>query len=221
MEKFKSLFGKAHAILPVIHVQNNDQALLNVKVARDCGADGVFLISHGTKMWIDLINLQSFCMDETGWNHIGINCLDMNTSTVANHSLRNALGVWDDNASAFKDAKVMQTLTDADAGLYFGGVAFKYQRPVDDYAEAAKEAESYMDVITTSGDGTGKAASVDKIRIMREATNKPIGIASGITPENISSYLPYANAFLVATGIGKDFYNIDPDKLKELVKNCS
>ena len=43
--------------------------------------------------------------------------------------------------------------------LYFGGVAFKYQRPVDDLAEATTKASRFIDVVTTSGAGTGHAAS--------------------------------------------------------------
>lgn len=45
----------------------------------------------------------------------------------------------------------------------------------------------------------------------------PMGLASGITAENVSSFLPYVDCFLVATGISRDFHNLDESKVKQLV----
>lgn len=76
-----------------------------------------------------------------------------------------------------------------------------------------------MDVVTTSGPGTGKAAAVEKIRTMKEALGDfPLAIASGITPENVSDYLPYADCFLVATGISRNFEQLDPARTHALVE---
>ena len=56
---------------------------------------------------------------------------------------------------------------------------------------AARNAMPYMDVVTTSGPGTGKAAAPEKIRTIRQAIgDKPLAIASGVTPENVPDYLP-------------------------------
>ena len=41
------------------------------------------------------------------------------------------------------------------SGLYFGGVAFTYQRAVSDVAGAARSATRFVDVVTTSGPATG------------------------------------------------------------------
>jgi hypothetical protein len=102
-------------------------------------------------------------------------------------------------------------------GLYFGGVAFKYQRPVHDLARAAGLASKYMDVITTSGPGTGQASSRAKIRAMKEALGDfPLAIASGITPANVHDYLDVADCFLVATGISKSFTELDSTLVKRL-----
>jgi predicted TIM-barrel enzyme len=102
--------------------------------------------------------------------------------------------------------------------MYFGGVAFKYQRHVEAVGHAARIASRYMDVVTTSGPGTGRAAEVEKIFTMKEALGDfTLAIASGITPENVTAYLPYADCFLVATGISHDFNNLDPARTKTLV----
>jgi len=104
-------------------------------------------------------------------------------------------------------------------GLYFGGVAFKYQRSVDDLQMAASTARDYMSVVTTSGPGTGAAARVEKIRTMKLGLRDyPLAIASGITPDNVGDYLPYSDCYLVATGISRSFEDLDPLLTRRLVE---
>ena len=108
-------------------------------------------------------------------------------------------------------------------GMYFGGTAFKKQREVNptDYAKSARIACGYMDVVTTSGIATGHSADLGKISTFREAIgDQPMALASGITPENITDYLPAVDAVLVATGVNlkDDFYNIDPQRLARLME---
>ena len=106
-------------------------------------------------------------------------------------------------------------------GLYFGGVAFKYQRDVasDALGQATVLATSYVDVVCTSGPGTGKAAQIDKLVAMRHAVGPEaaIALASGVTAENVAAYLPYVDAFLVGTGIEARFGVLDASKLTALL----
>jgi predicted TIM-barrel enzyme len=75
-----------------------------------------------------------------------------------------------------------------------------------------------MDVVTTSGPGTGEAAHVDKIRVMKEALDDfPLAIASGITPQNVGDYLPFSDCYMVATGISSSFVELDPRLVRNLV----
>jgi predicted TIM-barrel enzyme len=75
-----------------------------------------------------------------------------------------------------------------------------------------------MDVVTTSGPGTGQAAHVEKIRTMKAALGDfPLAIASGITPENVKDYLPFSDCYLVATGISDSFEELNPDRVRALV----
>jgi len=76
-------------------------------------------------------------------------------------------------------------------GMYFGGTAFKKQREVDpaNYGKSAEIAAGYMDVVTTSGIATGQEADLNKIEDFRNNVgDAPLGIASGITPENVHRY---------------------------------
>ena len=43
---YSDVFSRQHVLLPVIHVVDEGQTLRNVQIARDAGADGVFLIDH-------------------------------------------------------------------------------------------------------------------------------------------------------------------------------
>jgi predicted TIM-barrel enzyme len=98
-------------------------------------------------------------------------------------------------------------------------VAFKYQRQIEDLEAACRIACRFVDVVTTSGPGTGQAASVVTIRQMKQALGGwPLAIASGITPENVGDYLPFADCFLVATGISSSFTDLDPVKVQSLIR---
>jgi predicted TIM-barrel enzyme len=122
------------------------------------------------------------------------------------------------------DAEDIRRMRDRSAwqGLYFGGTAFKKQRAVaaGQYAEAARLAAQFMDVVCTSGAATGCAAEIGKIKTFRAAIgDRPLALASGITPGNARDYCADVDCFMVATGINDDgdFYNISAAKLTELL----
>jgi len=225
MNKFVHIFPRKHVILPVIHVSTLSQALRNTAIARDNGADGVFLINHSIHV-PELLNIHAAVVDAHPDWWVGVNCLGLSAREVFSRVSSQVSGVWTDNAAIDEDEieqasaeSVLETITKtAWPGLYFGGVAFKYQAPVNDLAMAAKIASRYMDVVTTSGPGTGKAAGVGKIRAMKEALGDfPLAIASGITPDNVTDYLPCSDCYLVATGISRTFEELDPALVKALV----
>ena len=226
VNRYRQVFPGRHTILPVIHVDSLEQALRNTQIAREAGSDGVFLINHGmTDKALREVHREVANSQPDWW--IGVNCLgespEQTFMAVSNH----VGGVWVDNAGinesqdtqpyANRVSATWQTY--APDCLYFGGVAFKYQRSVADLESACRLAGRYMDVVTTSGSGTGHAADTDKIRRMHVALNgTPLAIASGITPENVGDYLPHAESFLVATGISKSFTELDPARVRALVE---
>lgn len=104
-------------------------------------------------------------------------------------------------------------------GLFFAGVNFKYQPPVDNLPEYLKWAITLANVITTSGPGTGQEADISKIRTFRKLLGEhSLALASGVTVDNIYSYLPYVDAYLVGTGIEDSFGVLNPNKTKELAE---
>lgn len=224
--RFRDTFANRHVILPVVHVTGGLQAIRNSQLARTAGADGVFLINHRLP-GLELLRIyQEVAAAVPDW-WIGVNRLDVPPNEVFSGLSSGVSGVWADNAM-IQEGRSSQPAADRIAqarrdsgfgGLYFGGVAFKYQRHVSDLADACGIASGYMDVVTTSGPGTGSAASLDKIRSMKQALGSyPLAIASGITPDNVVGYLGMADCFLVATGVSRSFEEFDPCRLEALVQ---
>ena len=228
MDRFRGTFANRHVILPVIHVAGPEQALRNAEIARRQGCDGVFLIRHEQELncrELLRIHHQLFEVFPDWW--IGVNCLDLSPSQVFAVITDEVAGVWVDNAlideraSRQVEAEAIQAAREQSGwhGLYFGGVAFKYQRQVEDVERAARLAAAWMDVVTTSGPATGEAADRIKIQNMKDALGDfPLAIASGTTPENVGGYLDMVDCFLVATGISESWLDFDEERLKAYVR---
>jgi predicted TIM-barrel enzyme len=230
MQRFRSQFPQTTpVVLPVIHVETAEQALRNADLARQAGCAGIFLINHYIP-WTVLLAVARRVVEEfPGW-WAGVNCLGLEPSEVVAHVGPGLSGIWADNAGIDETGtrqpaaeKFLQARREHQwNGLYFGGVAFKYQREVVEVELAATIAAQYMDVVTTSGPGTGRAASPAKIAAMKRGLGQtPLAIASGITPENVSTYLPWADCLLVATGISRTFSDLDPHRLQALLAAVS
>jgi len=237
--EFHNYFSKqGPVVFPVIHVLDNEQAERNTDVALARGAAGVFLINHdfGVDEFLPIIHHVREAFPEL-W--LGVNFLavtGLRAFPVLAELKQNGTTVdayWADDARIDENSvhqneaiEIQNTLKSCGwDGLYFGGTAFKKQREVDpsDYGRSAEIAVNWMDVVTTSGIATGEEADLNKIRDFRNAIgDAPLGIASGITPENVHRYGADIDAMLVATGINKpdDFYNLDPERLDLLLQRC-
>jgi hypothetical protein len=206
------VFKRSRVFLPVVHPISKDLCLKAVETALDCHADGIFLVNEGLDAWelLDLIPEIHHKFDSP-W--IGVNLIGFEPETVL--GLTSGLpvaGIWSDNAGIIESQstqpaaeRFLQARQDnAWEGLFFGGVAMKYQRTVseDNLAAASRKACSFMDVLTSSGAETGIAPSLDKVIRLREgAGSHALALASGISPENVSHFLHLVNAFLVASSI--------------------
>ena len=173
-QRFDTRFRHPRVVLPVIHAATESQVLASAEIARSADADGVFLINHlGSCDQLFSMYAAARAQHSDWW--IGINCLDLTALELLAEVGEDVDGVWADNADVDErrdtqpEAEAARRVASDRgwAGLYFGGVAFKYQRPVPDLERAARLARDYMDVITTSGPGTGQAAEPAKIAAIR------------------------------------------------------
>lgn len=229
MSKFIETFEKSPVLLPVIHVENEAQALKNAEIALREGCDGAFLISMRGMKHDGLLKIHNIVKREFPSFWLGVNFLDLDALEVFDKLNEEVGGVWVDDAKIIEHLPLQveansikqKQLKSGWNGLYFGGVAFKYQGHVDNPDIVAKIAADYMDVVTTSGSATGSPPDIHKITSMKKAIgNTPLSIASGITPENVSNYVNIADCFLTATSLlipGTE--NFSSDRVRSLVDN--
>ncbi|MFO7797100.1 MAG: BtpA/SgcQ family protein [Promethearchaeati archaeon] len=224
---YSEIFKKRYSLFAVIHVKNETQALRQSELAFQKKGDGIFLINHD--FWHDkLYKIYKKVRESHSDQWIGLNCLVlMPLQFFSTDFPKDINGLWDDNIELDENSdtqtyaqKVLDKIKECRwDGLYFGGIAFKYQKKVENIEKMTKIASKYTDVITTSSVATGISADLNKISLMAKIAhqhNSHLAVASGITPNNVENY-PDADCFLVATGISKDFYTIDSQKLELLV----
>ncbi len=238
-DTFRKMFKTpGAAVLPVIHTLDVAQATSNIRIAIQEGAQGVFLINHDFE-YDQLLPILRDVRQAFPWLWLGVNFLGVTGARafpVLGDLQHNDCAIdayWADDARIDERADRQSEALEIDRvreasgwrGLYFGGTAFKKQRAVapEHFDRAATLACDHMDVVTTSGVATGQAADLGKIRTFRSACgDHPIAIASGVTPDNIAQYAPLLDAILIATGINRpnDFYNIDPERLRTVVRRA-
>lgn len=169
-------------IIPVIHYNNTKQLISNITTCGKFGLDSVFLIDHA----MDNDNLLENARDmklqfPKMW--IGVNLLGVKTIDALQMNLK-IDGLWSDQSLTLEEYSDRTF-----GGLYFGGLAFKYQPQPIDLEEACKNAILTTDVATTSGPGTGKSATFYKLKTIRVHLGEhPMAIASGVDYTNIKQY---------------------------------
>lgn len=203
----EQVFGRPRVCLPVIHPVSCFTSMESIAVAVAANADGVFLINQG----MNLPDIQELLREIRRvypklW--IGLNILGMSGSQMMSYIYDTGVrlqGLWADDHEDFRGFRSGHGEA---IQLTFGGTAFKYQRQVKDEALAgeARTALTFCNVPTTSGPATGEPPVVDKLKRLREGLgDAPLAVASGVSPLNVRPMLPYAQAFLVATGIEQRF----------------
>jgi len=231
-------------IYPVVHMQSPEHALLLSKQAFGSGADGVFLIDHVTYQTPEILTeTYQHLREELGaaaW--IGVNYLNLYPNEAVHHmvsakssgfitQMPNAL--WADDAATtahLHDVTALKHEYEMEDTDYFAGIAHKYTPSHTEDPELAAalavEYGPFVDVVTTSGPGTGLPANVDKVAAMKRAMleagiDKPLALASGVTIDNIRSYgLVGLDIALVASSIETGKYSgvFDLRRMNELIR---
>jgi predicted TIM-barrel enzyme len=216
-------------VIPVIHYQDDEQAMRNAERVVDAGCDGVFLIHMDGE---NELLAPIACRIKARWTDrilVGINYLGVDPAKAALANIANGLDMtWTDvqlthsSAEPWTYAEMVQAaLAKTPQHRLFTGVAFKHQRSEPQPELAARMADKFGFIATTSGAATGVAAEVAKIARLRAALgDAPLAIASGVTPENVHEYGPYLSHILVATGVSESFYEFDYEKLYRLRSLC-
>lgn len=230
-QSFKS---SGPVVLPVIHVLDTARTVRNIDVLQKAGVPGCFLINHdfGVDQFLPIVRdvRKQYPALWMGLNFLAVTGRD--AFPILGELQDDGCTVnayWADDARIdervdvqTEAGEIQRSRTESGwSGLYFGGTAFKMQRPVAeaDLGTSAGIAMNWMDVVTTSGIATGEEADDRKVITFREAIgDKPLALASGVTPENAHRYAD-VDCFMVATGISLPghFYDIDAGLLANLM----
>lgn len=222
-------------VYPVIHIESAEQAVDQAGLVFDIGVNGVFLIDHSGLADDLLTPVFQKVKGEFPDKFVGVNYLEFTSFEAMSH-LKEAKnrdqitslpdGLWVDNAIA--DRRQTVELRRWSRNLkkieYLGGVAFKYTYAYTENPEfAAFQAialSPFVDVVTTTGPGTGEPPQPNKIRAMKEAIGKkPLAIASGIDASNLVDYLGFVDKLLVSSSLETFKYSgrFVEDRVRELV----
>ena len=91
-----------------------------------------------------------------------------------------------------------------------------------DIVETAKAAEFFLsDGLIVTGSSTGTKANIEEIKAVKEGSNLPLMVGSGITAKNIKDYLPFCDGVIVGSYFKKDGdwkNELDKNRIDELVK---
>lgn len=90
-----------------------------------------------------------------------------------------------------------------------------------DIVDVVKQSEFFLvDGVIVTGPRTGESPDHRELRRVKKAAHVPVVIGSGMTPENIASYLPLADGFIVGSTLregGEFLGRLDPGRLEKFV----
>ncbi len=213
-------------IIPVIHHVDTNLTLEQAKIISDSKSFGIFLISMiGDNE--DLPMLAKAIKSRYPNLKLGTNLLGKTALETVKINLDFELDMsWSDDPIVHGDkispeANAISNLI-KNKHLFFNSVAFKYQKEDPNPKQATLNSYNLGFIPTTSGQATGKAADMGKISNMASVLEqRTLSIASGLTPQNVGEYIPYVEYGLVSTGISKNFHEIEPTLLKQIIENSN
>lgn len=212
---------KMKRLIPVIHLLNEDQVKENIEICLVNNINQIFLINHQSS-YISLLKTAQHVKQKYPDLWVGLNMLDVHPSGVLEaidefYSVDTINGLWFDRTLTLDHInKNIQF-----KGEIFSGLNFKYQKQYsdDELIDVINILKQTSTVACTSGNGTGIEANIDKIKKIKElvGVDFPLALASGVSVDNIDTYLPYVDNFLVASSITDNKTEIiNSNKLKKL-----
>lgn len=107
----------------------------------------------------------------------------------------------------------------ADAHVKHGSHAIVSDRSV---AELTRDLAFFdVDAVIATGQRTGNSATVEELEEVAGATNLPVLVGSGVTPDNVMSILSIADAVIVASSLKEDgvWWNpVEADRVRAFVE---
>lgn len=221
-------------IYPVVHVKTPKQALKQAEIVIEAGADGVYLIDHGSyptpSSKNPLIDSFNALKAEHPQFFVGLNYLLFSpcegylfTSQLLEEGKLQTTpdALWFDDAlgcsvhdkyEGVREVAQIRNRLGLEGVKLLGGLSFKYTDHYSDdplvSAELVKIYGQHIDEVVTSGSATGTPPSIEKVRAMKEALDSGrIAVASGVSIENIGDYRGVIDDVLVASSLETHKYS--------------
>jgi len=214
MNTIYSTFKRRKVLLPVIHVINVKQALINAEILHQQNVLGCWLINHSCS---DNVFAEAFTQIKTKYPGlwIGINYMGGTFAPIVfstEYSIKpdgfwfDNVGVCDSDATTGHEIRKLMEKSNLSDVLVFGSICFKYQPQPKSVEVTTRTALDICDVITTSGKGTGidhDTSDIKKFQTMKAICDKKsyLAVASGISESNISNILEHVDIFMVNSSI--------------------
>jgi hypothetical protein len=217
---FKSLIVVAH--LARVHAFTT--AYSEATIARNAGADGVFIIDMNNLIVGDeLVKLADEVAKRLPGFFVGINDLDANdpAETIERVAGKNIQGVWSDRTGNRELIEAARQKSGWD-GILYSGILFKYTAgfyaPDSAIPEIVSDALPYVDVPTTSGKGTGVEADLSRLRLIREAAGPEafLAVASGTSARNVLPQLEYVDSVLASSSLVDENDRLIPTNVRDM-----
>lgn len=232
-EKLKKISKNKKQLWPVIYVERTltiEALKQDLEVAQKSQVDAVVLEMNKTPQLLE--QAINWALDHYPLLKIGVNYLGGDGDL---YGYKNSFHiakkyklplVWTD----FSGVDLVQELHEeslhaiealrSDDFFYCSGVHMKYgtlKNPHKSIEQSTLQAQGWVDGIILTGAQTGASADVSSVAKAKQVSgHTPLGIASGITSENILSFKKYADFFLVNTGIADKNHRLDLEKTKNL-----
>ncbi len=91
--------------------------------------------------------------------------------------------------------------------------------------ETARAAEFFLsDGVVVTGASTGEPASLEEIATVKDAVGVPVLVGSGVTIDNVESYLETSDALIVGSWFKKDGHwknELDADRIKRFMEKVN
>jgi predicted TIM-barrel enzyme len=205
------------AVIHLIEVAGVDlcqRTLEQATIALSNGADGIFLIPAQYEISVEA-TLACYHVVRKQYSEafIGINFLSQASVSANNIPMcANALWVDDGLGSQDRSDRLLQIREILHGrgwkGKVYGGFMFKGNNQTwpneERMQEYVQKLPHCLDVAVSSGRCTGIAADMEfffKVRSYVEQAGLPLGLASGVSADNIHNFLPHTQDFIIGTGI--------------------
>jgi hypothetical protein len=208
-----------------------DEAFRDVEASFEGGADAVVLINEWSSQ-SELETTLSAVRARYPRTSLGVNYLGDDAEPYGyRDSFRLARDyglqlVWTDFAGVdLINEKPPVSLHDIETArhlpaFYCSGVHMKYSTlkdPGKTIEQSALQAVGWVDGVIVTGLKTGMASDPEKVRRARQAIGRyPLGVASGVSPENVGSILENIDFALVASSLQDENKRIVRDQVARL-----